>query len=262
MKPSIILSSVLGACTVMAAPTWPSLNLNAVQPGSLETVSDYFNMLAQKVQQSRTMSTAPVCDLSKAVMAQAPTPLPSPSAGLTLKHVAVGRGTQNYTCDIHNATAAPVQIGAKATLFNASCVVSSYPDLASMIVKLALQFNLTEAEASLGPTNLAISGQHFFLNSTTPFFDMDRPTLDIGEAPCTKTNATAAPAGSPKGPDGSAAVPWLKLKTNVGATGDLQEVYRIETAGGSAPATCAGMPAAFEVQYAAQYWFWEGPSTS
>lgn len=179
-------------------------------------------------------------------------PLPPVSAGLTLKHVAVGRGTQNYTCDTTNATAAPVQIGALATLFNASCIVSSYPDLASMITKMALQFTLTAEETKLGPSNLVISGQHFFTNTTTPFFNLDRPNLQLGEAGTSKLNATAAPADATKGADGLAAVPWLKLATRSGATGDLREIYRVETAGGSAPATCAGKPASFEVQYSAQ----------
>jgi hypothetical protein len=139
-----------------------------------------------------------------------------------------------------------------ATLFNASCLISSYPDLANIITKMALQFTLTTEETKLGPSNLAISGIHFFTNTTTPFFNLDRPNLQLGEAGCQKLNATNAPADATKGSDGSAAVPWLKLATRTGATGDLQEIYRVQTAGGSAPATCAGMPASFEVQYSAQ----------
>ncbi|KAK9774279.1 hypothetical protein AB5N19_13698 [Seiridium cardinale] len=262
MRSSIALTTALGAIATLAAPTWPSLNENAVQPGALATVSEYFNMLAAKVQESRSMAVAPVCDLSTVQMPEAPVPLPAVSAGLTLKHVAVGRGTQNYTCDTTNATAAPVQIGAMATLFNASCLISSYPDLANIITKMALQFTLTEEETTLGPSNLAISGTHFFTNTTTPFFNLDRPNLQLGEAGCTKLNATNAPADATRGTDNSTAVVWLKLATRTGATGDLQEVYRVQTAGGSAPATCAGMPASFEVQYSAQYFFWAGAKSS
>ncbi|ORY71595.1 malate dehydrogenase [Pseudomassariella vexata] len=258
MRSSIILASVLGALTVLAAPTSPSLNLNSALPGQAETVTEYFNMLAQKVQEGRSMAVAPVCDLSKAKMAIAPTPLPVPAEGLKLKHVAIGRGTQNYTCDVTNATAVPAQTGAVATLFNASCVAATYPDLLNMLPKLAMSFNLTEVEQKMGPSNLAISGQHFFTNTTTPFFNLDTTRATLGEAGCTKANATSAPANAPKGQLGEPAVPWLKLVTHVGATGNLQEVYRIETAGGSAPATCKGMPATFEVQYSAQYWFFEG----
>jgi len=186
----------------------------------------------------------------------APIPLPAVSKGLTLKHVAIGRGTQNYTCDVKNATAIPAATGAVATLFNASCIVATYPDLAKMLGRVSMQFNLTQSEASrkLAPSNLIISGKHFFTNSTTPFFTLDSsPAQQLGEVPCAKDAATAAPADAPKGQQGEAAVAWLKLKARVGATGSLQEVYRVETVGGSAPATCKGMPAAFEIQYATQY---------
>ncbi|KAI2609285.1 hypothetical protein GGR54DRAFT_651853 [Hypoxylon sp. NC1633] len=260
MYASTLLVSLLGASAVIAAPTWPTFNWDAAKPDALETVSEYFNMLAIKVELGKLMSQAPVCDLSKAQMAAAPTPLAAPSAGLTLKHVAIGRGTQNYTCDTTNATAVPTAVGAVATLFNASCIASTYPDLLHLLPSLALNFDLTAQEGSrMGPTNLAISGHHFFTNTTTPFFDLDTAQNQIGEAGCAKDSQTDAPATATKGRQGEKAVPWLRLKTRVGSTGNLQEVYRIETAGGSAPASCKGQPAAFEVQYAAQYWFWEGP---
>jgi hypothetical protein len=70
MRSSILFAASLGAITTIAAPTWPALNVEAAQPGSLETVSEYFNMLATKVQQSRSMSEAPVCDLSTVQLPQ------------------------------------------------------------------------------------------------------------------------------------------------------------------------------------------------
>lgn len=78
--------------------------------------------------------------------------------------------------------------------------------------------------------------------------------MNLGFAPCGKNASVPAPSGAPLGQNnvGLGAVAWLKLLTKSTATGDLQEVYRINTAGGSPPATCAGMPAAFEVQYAAE----------
>jgi hypothetical protein len=180
-----------------------------------------------------------------------------------LKHVAIGRGTQNYTCDLSNSTAVPTANGAVATLFNASCVASTYPNLLHAIPKLALQFDVDQgvsadtlnnliSNSRLGPTNLDVSGKHFFTNATTPFFNLDTNRQQIGEAPCSKSNATNAPADAPKGRQGEAAVPWLRLTTNPGATGGIHEVYRVKTAGGSAPATCKGQPASFQVQYAAE----------
>jgi len=78
--------------------------------------------------------------------------------------------------------------------------------------------------------------------------------MDLGFAPCAKNNSVAAPAGEPTGQDdeGLGAVTWLKLLTRVGATGNLKEVYRVNTAGGKPPPTCAGMPTTFEVDYAAE----------
>lgn len=141
--------------------------------------------------------------------------------------------------------------GAVATLFNASCIASVYPDLLNTLPRVALQFNLTQAP-KMAPSNLVVSGQHYFLNAATPFFNLDTATAKLGQAPCAKNASVSAPPDAPKGQGGEPAVAWLKLMTKAGATGDLMEVYRLETAGGSAPATCAGMPAAFEVQYSAQ----------
>lgn len=148
-----------------------------------------------------------------------------------------------------------MSIGAVATLYNATCVASTYPDLLSALPNVALQFNLTNAnQTSLSPSNLAISGHHFFSNMTTPLFDLDSSATKLGVAPCAKNNTAPAPANAPKGQDneGFGAVAWLKLLTRDGATGNLQEVYRLNTAGGNPPSACAGMPATFEVQYAAE----------
>lgn len=63
-----------------------------------------------------------------------------------------------------------------------------------------------------------------------------------------------APAASVVGQSnqGFGAVAWLKLVTKAAATGNLQEVYRVNTAGGKPPATCAGSAATLEVQYATE----------
>lgn len=187
--------------------------------------------------------------------------------GLVLKHVAIGRGTQNYTCDLSNTTAIPSAVGAVATLFNASCVAATYPDLLNMLPRVALAFNLTAAEDRaayadnlvpaatnhrLAPGNYAISGHHYFLTTTTPFFDLDTTNGNLGAVAAAKNASASAPADAAAGQGGEKAVAWLKLTAKEGAAGRIQEVYRVETAGGSQPATCTGMPAEFEVQYSAQ----------
>ena len=166
--------------------------------------------------------------------------------------MAIGRGTQNYTCDLTNSTAVPKAVGAVAKLFNATCLVSTFPDLATILPKVAMQFVVNSVDSRMGPSNLAFSGDHYFTDNTTPFFNLDSPLQKLGAAACTKNASVPAPQDAAKGPKGEAAVPWLKLLTTPGSTGELQEVYRLNTAGGSAPASCVGQPAAFQVEYSAQ----------
>ncbi|KAI1746331.1 hypothetical protein F4680DRAFT_401097 [Xylaria scruposa] len=263
MYGSTILVALLGASsTVFAAPTWPQVKSDLTNSAGLDAVSEYFNLLAQNVNAAKLLTAAPTCDLSTAQLPTLSTnPLPTPEAGLVLKHVAVGRGTQNYTCT-GDASAAPTLVGAVATLFNASCVAASYPDVLHALPKMALQFDLpysASTEEKMGPTNLLVSGKHFFTNTTTPFFNLDTTRQQIGEAPCSKLNSSNAPSDAAKGRNGEAAVAWLRLGANKDATGNLQQVYRVMTAGGSSPATCQGQPASFQVQYAAEYWFFASP---
>lgn len=182
----------------------------------------------------------------------APVALPPVSDGLTLRHVGVGRGTQNYTCEGADASDAPTAVGAVATLFNASCVAAEYPDLLEVIPGMAVHFDLNDSE-QLGASGLQMSGHHFFTSEGVPFFDLDPAGgLQLGRVPTAKANTTDAPSEAAAGVTGDKAVAWLKLDAIDGVEGDIKEVYRLNTAGGSPPATCAGMPATFEVQYAAE----------
>lgn len=84
------------------------------------------------------------------------------------------------------------------------------------------------------------------------------PVAQVG-----KVNDTAAPASACPGLTGEGAVRWLFLKDTKGlSVGGVDTVYRVETAGGAAPATCKGMKPSFEVKYATQCKFadrgWRG----
>ena len=110
------------------------------------------------------------------------------------------------------------------------------------------------------PSNMDLSGHHYFANPTTPMFDMTAdPASNLGVVTAKKVANSTAPAGSPLGVNGvgNGAVPWLYLQSTNATTGKVQTVYRLNTAGGSPPKTCASSPATFSVQYAAEYWFWE-----
>lgn len=175
--------------------------------------------------------------------------------------MAVGRGTQNYTCDAGNATAAPEAAGAVATLFNVSCVAAAQPDLLDLIPGVSMLFDLSAGPLSagrdspgrsrLGPSSALFAGDHFFHDGKTPFFHLQENGDRIGDAYCGLNSSTPAPAGAASGPKGEPAVPWLKLLAKEGTTDDIREVYRLTTAGGTAPKTCGGMDETFQVQYAA-----------
>lgn len=185
-------------------------------------------------------SNRALCPLNKAILPTST--LPGPSTGLFLSFVAIGRGTQNYTCADATAASVPSSNGAVAALFDASCF-APYAD------KLA-QF--TAWTTSVDPAHIPAimsSGHHFFSDKTTPVFDLSK---SLGRTSLSKTASVIAPANERND------IPWLKLTTVAGAgtTSKVQEIYRVNTAKGSAPSTCDGQRAEFMVQYAAEYWFY------
>lgn len=132
-----------------------------------------------------------------------------------------------------------------------------YPDLLTMLPSLALEYPVP-AE-TLSPSNIALSGHHFFRDTTTPIFNMDTSTTaEYGYVVGKKNASSVAPADAVVGQnnEGYGAVAWLYLLAQNGTTDQLQNVYRLNTAGGSPPTTCEGQESVFEIQYAAEYWFW------
>lgn len=149
-----------------------------------------------------------------------------------------------------------MQIGALATLFNVTCLAADQPDLLSKLPGIAVNLPAPSTSDSSSPAYQDMSGHHYFLDSTTPFFNMDTDLHQYGTGSFKKVNTSTAPTNAPLGQNGQGygAVAWLKLDAK-NSTGQIfQEVYRVNTAGGNAPPTCSGMPAAFEVQYSAEYW--------
>jgi len=198
------------------------------------------------------------CDLSLAQMPSAPSPLPAPGPGQTLRSVMLGRGTQNYTCDTTKPKSEPVAIGAVATLFNASCIASTFPSLLEMMPGIALNFPVPSTSENAADNLLG--GHHYFLDDSTPFFDLDTDDHQYGTVAMDGADKidSDAPSDATVGSNGRGhgAVAWLRLESIPGNY-QYKTVYRLNTAGGSPPATCKGMPKAFEVDYAAEYWFWE-----
>lgn len=171
-------------------------------------------------------------------------------------HVAVGRGTQNYTCADSTAQSKPVAAGAVARLYNATCAAANYPQLLARLPNASLVFGSPAVEDEpLHPAPLYFSGDHFFIDAKTPVFNVGTKSDFYGVAVCAKSDSSAAPADAPAGPNGLGSVPWLKL-ADTGASTGFKEVYRVNTAGGVAPASCEGQEAQFKVDYATEYWFY------
>lgn len=265
-----VLVSVVGfasSASIQKRDAWPS------------PIREYFQAVKSEIRSLPASSLPPKCDFSSASLpTTSSSPLPPPSPGLKVYHVAVGRGTQvcqssvmvyghhtdfykNYTCS--SPSAPPTPIGAVAGLYNASCLAGNFPSVLATIPGAALSIPAPSGNSALFPANLQLSGRHYFYDATTPTFNLHTTLTNYGIYYAKRVANTTAPAGSPKGPDGAAAVPWLKLAVETppvptsaeDTAGNVKEIYRVNTAGGSAPATCQGRPASFQVQYAAEYWF-------
>ncbi|KAL8775025.1 MAG: hypothetical protein Q9209_000504 [Squamulea sp. 1 TL-2023] len=179
--------------------------------------------------------------------------LPSPTPGLSLKAITLGRGTQNYTCAA-GSTAAPVAIGAKADLLDVTPFLSLVsPSQAQSILNLLTSYLVSFDFGVITKTSIPILGKHIFDAAGVPVFDLGKK----GYLKAKKIANIAAPKTACKGADGKGdgAIDWLTLTEAPGST-LMKEVYRVETAGGKAPASCGGGAARnIEVQYATQYWF-------
>jgi hypothetical protein len=179
----------------------------------------------------------------------APTPLPLPGAGYSLRHVAIGRGIQNYTCSSAAATEKPVAIGAIASLFNATCTAVRAPTILADVTAMALDYAVPTSEIA----QQMLSGHHEFTKDGAPLFLLETELHNYGFIQAAKNASSDAPATASKGTNQLGSVTWLKL---TGTAGQYKEVYRLNTAGGVAPKTCEGIYGPISVPYAAEYWFY------
>jgi len=188
------------------------------------------------------------------------TELPQPFSNLTLKHVTIGSGVQNYTCKSNQS--APTSIGALATLYDATTLAYTSLSTLNRIPARAVRQSLTSSLVFGNPLSIPcigsfpIIGSHYFGADGTPTFDL----VTVKEILFSKKIADIpAPSRATRDAKGDGAVDWLALSDNgMGMSVGLGEVYRVETAGGDPPATCDGveLDTVFSVQYSAEYWFY------
>lgn len=127
----------------------------------------------------------------------------------------------------------------------------------------ALNMPTPKKDKLLFPAQAFTSGHHYFSDLTTPTFNLHTEKANYGIQFGKVLIKVPVPDSMQQlGQDQSKAVPWLKLSAGDAPEGlasdgsPVKEIYRINTAGGSAPKTCDAMAATFEVEYAAEYWFW------
>ncbi|KAH8712077.1 hypothetical protein GQ44DRAFT_625756 [Phaeosphaeriaceae sp. PMI808] len=211
--------------------------------------------------QAQSKAYTPASDLSNLAKLMPTSALPVPDG--ELKYVVLGIGTQNYTCTTGNPSAVPGTTGAVATLYDIGSKLNDdpmakwkIPSISPLALSLSTQpLQLEMNLKSQGYENVA--GHHFFSTvngANTPVFAFDQLTLSpYPMAQVGKLNDTAAPASSCPGLSKEGTVRWLYLRDTKGISqGGIDTVYRLETAGGMAPATCEGKPSNFEVRYTAQ----------
>ncbi|KAF4595676.1 malate dehydrogenase [Ophiocordyceps camponoti-floridani] len=216
--------------------------------------------------------------------------LPSPPAGVSLKHIALGFGYQNYTCKHVRQPA--VATGALAMLYDVTTLYPgqgptslSHPDFENLTAKvlshnhIPIQVHgrhsqdqqpvdacIVDSAAAYAsrpfppdaglwvegiPQALPFLGHHYFDADGVPVFRIDGGRTDI---PTAKVASVQPPAAAYAGPDGTGAVPWLFLRGKHSAVG-VKYVYRVVTAGGTSHG-CARATGDDSSSYAALYWFY------
>jgi hypothetical protein len=222
------------ATTILFTATLALFSSTTLAAPSRRLPTPYYKRCANETTSNTTIpdSASSACDLSG--LTQPPSTLTPPGADLTLVLVALGEGTQNYTCGA-NVTAAPTAIGAVAQLFDASCDLANNPGASTRALG-----TIEESAKSIGA--------HFFVDSATPDFDI----IGLG-------NTQAKKAEDCNAPQPAEDVKWLRLEAKTeGSSSTVKQIYRLNTVGGMAPKTCEGRSAGevMAVKYQAQYWIY------
>ncbi|KAF2087724.1 hypothetical protein K490DRAFT_65566 [Saccharata proteae CBS 121410] len=223
-------------------------------------------------------------DLSSLVLPSSSLPAPT---GLKLKHVALGIGTQNYTCSADASSVSPSTFGALASLYDIgpflvtplgklfsnslpALALGMYGALSAIEQSSAWNQIVSQMPMSTDVLQTETFGHHFFADvdtTLTPTWDLTPSTqMYPSDAPNIffqgKKNATmAAPTEACKGLQGEGAVDWLYLTKATSSDDEITAIYRVITAGGMQPDTCENVNGEdIEVKYAAEYWFY-GPGS-
>ncbi|KII95406.1 hypothetical protein PLICRDRAFT_48366 [Plicaturopsis crispa FD-325 SS-3] len=200
------------------------------------------------------------CNISNAKMdlPANQTALVAPSGGPSFIGLAIG--VQNYTC---SSTSTYTNIGAVATLFDASCLYgySGFADAQTVAydawVAAPASATPADVEAELGTTPYVLGYHYYVTNPITGSGVSPEWDFTAGKfAGNPDAFVVGARAGDIPSPDGSANVDWLSINA---VEGDLaNEIFRIDTVGGQPPASCTQGSPVLSVKYTAKYWLYGG----
>ncbi|KAL2799717.1 hypothetical protein BJX66DRAFT_228125 [Aspergillus keveii] len=250
MHSILFIVSCLAASTVTAAPVFGNLY------DFSDDVAEYLGRVSRHISRVEDIfDNSLSCDPSTIALPSFASGLPAPTDGQRPLYVALGRGTQNYTCATSTSDSEPVAVGAVARLYNATCYAANFPDMIELLPAIAYRMRLPNIEsAPMAPANINLIGHHFF-EGKVPVFNLDTtPQRQLGIAKVKKDADLPAPDTAIQGADG--AVAWLYLSATNGTVGRFTGVYRVDTAGGSPPKTCEGLDEQFTVEYAANYYIY------
>jgi hypothetical protein len=175
---------------------------------------------------------------SEANLASGTNTLPAPSPSNVLTVLTLARGNLSYSCSSGSPSAAPFYISQQTSLYDVAPLIQFIPNEVSFHALVPQLYAYDYAE--LTNSSLDCIGEIYtYLGKTTvDLTGYQSFTLQV--------NATI-PA-----PNAQADSYWAQSLSPA----DDWEVYRVETASGAIPMSCAGLPERFEIGYAAEYWFY------
>lgn len=191
-----------------------SLCLHAVVDAAPTTggiLSDTLTLVSSSTELSQLKFTGCSLDGVSPPLNETPVILTGPETNGTLAYVALGHGTQNYTCADSSSSSVPTATGALATMFDASCIANDINLLTDLAVAFSKLPHDTIVLAGLtlkqltGSSEGLVLAEHFFSDSTTPSFDF-RPFGNSKWVQMKKLESVAAPPTAISG-----SVQWLKL---------------------------------------------------
>ncbi|KAG9255831.1 uncharacterized protein F5Z01DRAFT_699671 [Emericellopsis atlantica] len=203
--------------------------------------------------------------------------LESPGKDLRVKHIALGFGIQNYTCNedlTSKATGALAMFYDITPLYpgqsDQSLTIDAFDALPSTtLYSQDIPLNFAQPNATIegvveagspfpGTDDLVVdglsipfSGHHLFTAAGVPHFEVGNGEIDFFAY---KIDNIKAPASADAGVDGTGAVDWLYLGAVEGSVGATL-VYRVLTVGGAAHKCTGAEEGDISTGYTAQYWF-------